>query len=236
MHWMSGNIHGRIVKQWWPLKGTSVCDASLDIIFFYAPIVSLRPLISYRQVLQGDPVKIWAIWGRQNLLLILLTTLISALDFFPWEVSCLWYCPHSGEGFSLCKRKAVNKRPFFCERSPMTQWEVRAPAIISATFYRWIKLRTQYNVLLVQIQAWLLLRDHRRLSISLLHLARLNWHGLPSSLPGHQILQRDKAGAAAFVSQLKHLLLLNIFTEGLVQSFCIGNTAVFWCFWCFLSP
>lgn len=208
----------------------------LDIIFFYAPTVSLRPLISYRQVLQGDPVKTGAIWGRQNLLLILLTTLISALDFFPWEVSCLWYCPHSGEGFSLCKRKAVNKRPFFCERSPMTQWEVRAPAVISSTFYRWIKLRTQYNVLLVQIQAWLLLRDHRRLSISLLHLARLNWHGLPSSLPGHQILQRDKAGAAAFVSQLKHLLLLNIFTEGLVQSFCIGNTAVFWCFWCFLGP
>lgn len=35
----------------------------------------------------------------------------------------------------------------------MTQWEVRAPAVISATFNRWIKLRPQYNVLLVQIQA-----------------------------------------------------------------------------------
>lgn len=142
----------------------------------------------------------------------------------------VWYCPHSGEGFSLCKRKAVNKRPFFCERSLMTQWEVRAPAVLSATFYRWIKLRTQYNVLLVQIQVWLLLRDHMRLSISLFHLARLNWHRLPPSLPGHQILQRDKTGVAAFVSQLGLLLLLNIFREGLVQSFCIGSTALFWCF------
>lgn len=50
-----------------------------------------------------------------------------------------------------------------------------------------------------------------RLSISLLHLARLNWPRLPPSLPGHQILQRDKAGAAAFVSQSRLLLLLNIF-------------------------
>lgn len=116
----------------------------------------------------------------------------------------------------------------------MTQWEVRALAVISATFYRWIKLRTQYNVLLVQIQAWLLLWDHMRFSISLLHLARLNWHGLPPSLPGHQILQWDKSGVAAFVSQLRLLLLLNIFRGGLVQSFCTGNKAVFWCFWCFL--
>lgn len=54
----------------------------LDRIFFYAPTVSLGPLISYRRVLQGDPVKIRAIWGRQNLLLILLTTLISALTSF----------------------------------------------------------------------------------------------------------------------------------------------------------
>lgn len=188
----------------------------LDIIFFYGPTVLLGPLISYRQVLQGDSVKIWAIWGRQNLLLILLTTLISALTSFHEKFSCLWYCPHSGEGFSLCRRKAVNKRPFFCERSLMTQWEVRAPAIISATFYRWIKLRIQYNVLLVQIQAWLLLWDHMRLSIFLLHLARLNWHRLLPSLPGHQILQQDKSGVAAFVSQLRLLLLLNIFREGLV--------------------
>lgn len=39
------------------------------------------------------------------------------------------------------------------ESSLMTQWEVRFPAVISATFYRWIKLKTQYNMLLVQIQA-----------------------------------------------------------------------------------
>lgn len=32
------------------------------------------------------------------------------------------------------------------------------------------------------------------------------------------------------------LLLLNIFREGLVQSFCRGNTAIFWCFWRFLGP
>ena len=99
-----------------PVKGTSVCDATLGHNIFYAPTVTLGPLISYRQVLQGDPVKIWAIWGRQNLLVILLTALTSVLIFFHGKFSCPWYCSHSGEGFSLHKRKAVNKRPFFCER------------------------------------------------------------------------------------------------------------------------
>lgn len=31
-----------------------------------------------------------------------------------------------------------------------------------------------------------------RLSISVLHLAKLNWHGLPSGPLGYQILQRDE--------------------------------------------
>lgn len=38
------------------------------------------------------------------------------------------------------------------ESSLMAQWEVRFPAIISATFHRCIKLKTRYNLLLVQVQ------------------------------------------------------------------------------------
>lgn len=49
----------------WPVKGTSVCDATLGHNVFYAPTVTWGPLISYRQLLQGDPIKVWAIWGRQ---------------------------------------------------------------------------------------------------------------------------------------------------------------------------
>lgn len=37
----------------------------------------------------NDPIKIWAIWGRQNLLVLLLTALTSALILFPWEVCVL---------------------------------------------------------------------------------------------------------------------------------------------------
>lgn len=88
----------------------------LDIIFFYAPTVTRGPLISYRQVLQGDPITIWATWGRQNLLVILLTAFTSVLIFFPGKFSCPWHCSHSGEGSSLRKRKAVNKILFFRER------------------------------------------------------------------------------------------------------------------------
>lgn len=54
--------------------------------------------------------------GEGNSLVILLTALSSGLIFFHGKFSHPWYCSHSGEGFSLHKRKAVNKRPFFCER------------------------------------------------------------------------------------------------------------------------
>ena len=54
------------------------------------------------------------------------------------------------------------------ESSPMAQWEARFPAIISATFYRCIKLKTRYNMILVQIRDWMLLRGPMRPPISCL--------------------------------------------------------------------
>lgn len=101
----------------WPVKGTSVCDAALGHNVLYAPTVTLGTWISYRQVLQGDPIKIWAIWGRQ-FAGYPADSIKFRTDFFFFhgKFSRPWHCSHSGEGFSLHKRKAVNKRPFFCER------------------------------------------------------------------------------------------------------------------------